>query len=554
MFEPTRGAARELVDKAELQRLQSTGTVIADERRRRSKYFDGRFLVARDLTRDQNYFLTRQADLGRAGGAGVVFGLMVRPVDGRATSIQIEEGHGVTPSGESVVLPCPLTFDLSDLPAIERLDATFGLSSIPRDPARNPSGLFVIALRPVEFTANPIASYPTSLAGSRTVQDGDIIEGVAVSLIPYPDEGTPNEMEIRRARAAREIFVSLGARGIPARVLPLAMVGLDRGVVRWVDPFLVRREVWPAQEDLLGLGVAPRTLRQAHFLQYEAHLSALIEQRRSQGLRFAASEHFLALPPAGRFPAAAIDPREFTQIYFPPEADVVLSILPEDEIPALVEESLRLPPIDLTLSSVEQDSTALLVLIPLPRQRFREFQSRLPSLERPFKSAAPGMVARRSPLETMRGMLLPRLISPEGSARETADADWQRALQAAADPATGLLWYVRRRNLPTKSEAATVRVGGIAPTPGPVTPPPLPGIERPAPPPRSSARKTPEAPADLPEKSEKIVPEEKTRTDLPEKNPSEREGAPPTGKKPVRSAESLRPNQSAKRPRKGTKK
>jgi hypothetical protein len=45
-----------------------------------------------------------------------------------------------------------------------------------------------------------------------------------------------------------------------------------------------------------------------------------------------------------------IDSRDFTQRYFPPEMAVDFSIIPEDELPALVEESLSLPPIDLEAS------------------------------------------------------------------------------------------------------------------------------------------------------------------------------------------------------------
>src|ERR1044072_7607377 len=109
MFNPTRGPARREVsgrdklDQQELDNLQAAGTIIVDERRTRPPYFDGRFLAARDLTREQNYFLTRQGDLGKAGGLGIVNGLMVGPGPS-STSIAITAGHGITPSGELVVL------------------------------------------------------------------------------------------------------------------------------------------------------------------------------------------------------------------------------------------------------------------------------------------------------------------------------------------------------------------------------------------------------------------------------------------------------------------
>src|SRR3954467_11395247 len=104
--------ARDEADQERMRRLVESNTLIADDRRRRPLYFDGRFLDAAALTREQEYFLTRQSDLGRAGGSGVVFGLLVRSAaDGRR--IQIDPGHGVTPTGESVVLPAPMLLSLT---------------------------------------------------------------------------------------------------------------------------------------------------------------------------------------------------------------------------------------------------------------------------------------------------------------------------------------------------------------------------------------------------------------------------------------------------------
>ena len=57
--------------------LRTAGVLIEDPRRERPRYFDGRFLAARDLTRDQEYILTREADLGQAAGSGVARGLDV---------------------------------------------------------------------------------------------------------------------------------------------------------------------------------------------------------------------------------------------------------------------------------------------------------------------------------------------------------------------------------------------------------------------------------------------------------------------------------------------
>jgi hypothetical protein len=453
----TLSVARERLDADELERLRRLGTVITDDRRRRPLYFDGRFLAARDLTREQTYFLTRQADLARAGGAGVVDGLVVRRGE-TATTIQISPGHGVTPSGELVVLAHPFVVDLANVADSQRLDAAFGLARIPSAPPRNRSGLFIVALRAVEFTANLVASYPTSITGRRSVEDGDIIEAVAVTLIPYPDGGARNDVDQRRALAAVDVFVHDSGRGLPAGVLPLAMVALDRSVVEWVDPFLVRREVGAERREILSIGVGRRALREAQVQQYEQHLREVLEQRvaGNRGTRFAASEHFLALPPAGRMPAAAIDPADFTQLYFPTETDVALSIIPEDEIGVLVDESLMLPPIDLTLGGDELESTSVLVLLPVARGELRRLQATLATLTRALLPAAPGLLAKRRPIEVLRGLVLPRSMPPVLATASVVDAAWRHAL-AGQD----LLWYVRQRNVQYKAEVTGVATGVI---------------------------------------------------------------------------------------------
>lgn len=443
------GPDRLRLDPALIDRFQRS--LVVDHRRRRPLYFDGRFLAARDLVREQNYFLTRQSDLGRAGGFGVVDGLYVDR-GGTPSSLVITAGHGVTPAGELVVVPSDLAIELTDVPEIQRLNAAFGLLNRPTEPPRNRTGLFVVALRPVEFSANPIASYPTSVTGQRGVEDGEIVEGAVVTLIPYPDEGPDVTPAMRRARVAHEIFVGGTAKGTAAGALPLAVVSLNRGVVEWVDVFLVRREVGATQADIVGLGFAPRALREAHLLQYEGHLREVLALRQALGQRFAASEYFHALPPAGRMPAACIDPKDFTQIFFPGTVDVDLSIVPEDEVPALVEESLALQPIDLTRTADELDSTAVLVLIPVPRRELRTISSGVASLSRSLKPAAPGMLARRHPLEHLRGLRLPGNFVPLPEPGEAEDAAWRKLLGRG-----GMLWYVRRRTLHHRADLAGER-------------------------------------------------------------------------------------------------
>ncbi|MDD3530786.1 MAG: hypothetical protein PHS77_13025, partial [Gallionellaceae bacterium] len=219
----TQGAARATIKPDEAKTLRQAGVLVDDPRRDRPRYFDGRFLAARDLIRDQQYFLTREADLGRAAGSGVAQGLFVAP-GATPQAIRIDRGHGITPAGELVLLPRHLDLNLADIPLAEQYSARFGLSRLPAPPMRSRTGLFVLALRPVEFTANPVGAYPTSLTGPRTVEDGDVIEATAVVLVPWSDDGAADDLEARRGRAARAVFGEGKADGVSANVLPIAML------------------------------------------------------------------------------------------------------------------------------------------------------------------------------------------------------------------------------------------------------------------------------------------------------------------------------------------
>lgn len=456
MINLTKGAARDRMERDEALRLLEAKTLILDDRRRRPFYFDGRFLTARDLTREQEYFLARQADFGRTVGAGVVAGLTVS--NPSASSLLIQPGHGITPAGEMVALTAPLRADLLDIPETLKLDAAFGLSQVPAQAARTRNGVFVLALRPVEFTANPIAQYPRTLTEPRSAQDGEIIEAAAATLIPFPDDGLREERAGRRAVIAKQIFGGQFAGALPANALPLAMVALTAGVVQWLDMHLVRREVGADHGDLLGLGFAPRALREAHFQQYMAHLADVLAERRrsNRGERFAATEHFDILPPAGPFPAAAFNMADRTQVYFPPSIKVEVTVLPEDELPPLIDESMLLPPLDLSMSVAEQEATEVLIVAPLSRERIAEILA----LGEPPDDAAPpipALISGRKPLQSLLRFQLDRGLMGLTRKPTVVEARWRQAIASAPQ-----LWYARKRNFPFKQAAIVAAAPVIA--------------------------------------------------------------------------------------------
>ena len=451
--------------RADMQSLLGASALVLDGLRQRPHYFDGRFLTGADLTRDQDYVRQRQGDLARACGSGVVTGLEVRLTD--ATSgqrISINPGHGITPSGDLVLITAPRDVDLLDLPGIERLDASLGLRLQPRVPLGRRTGLFILALRAVEFTANPIAAYPTSITGPRQVEDGDVIEATAIALIPYPDSGGAASLAEARRAVARRLFVEDSARGMPQDALPLAMLAMERGSVRWIDMAMVRRETGADTPLQVSMGARPRALAEAHVAQYGLHLLDVLQERQAAGLAqaFAAAQYFAALPAAGPLPAATIlsDELGFKQLWFPPACDVDLSFAPDDEIAAIVEDSLALPPIDLQADPADLDATGIVVLAPVTRQRLQRFEQGLAQLT--MKTASdPAQGIRQAPVEMLAAMLRRRTKVVEAPARDAAAqtqatnaeiaawrAAWAEAIAAMpvrSDGAPTLIWYVRRR-------------------------------------------------------------------------------------------------------------
>src|SRR5580704_17294091 len=262
----TSGSTRLTLEQPGLTTQQNNGSVVLDSRRTRPLWFDGRFMDARDLEREQNYFLQREADLGQAGGFESIFGLLVDQVtsSGQAVGsgmIVVHAGHGVTPAGELVAVPNDLVIRLSDLAEQQSLGVQVSTSNTPPQNPETRTGLYIIALKPVEYTANPIATYPTTVHGRRSTQDGDIVEATVVTLVPYPSPPTISAASLQQAALARQIFVTGNPGAVSDALLPLAVINLSRGAVQWIDTYLVRRDSGP-QTNGVSFGLTdPSTLQ-----------------------------------------------------------------------------------------------------------------------------------------------------------------------------------------------------------------------------------------------------------------------------------------------------
>lgn len=432
------GTGLERVDPAEAAALEATGSLVRHPTRVRPLYFDGRFLSADDLTADQTYVRVRQAELGVAIGTGVGEGLSVGLVGNSRTRLRIGNGFGITPGGEVVLLEEAAEIDVADIPQIERLDVELGLRVLPTSPASGLDGLYVLALRAVEFSTRPTAAYPTRLTGPRTIEDGEVVEAVAVTLIPWTDRGTA---QLRRARLARDIFVSGFDGGFPVGALPIAMLTFDAGAITEIDTWMVRREIGAERGGLFGFGMTRRSLAESYLRQYGAHLQSEITRRLPNTIR-TATDHFQALPPVGQLPKDCLDGAALTQRFFPPDMRVAMALIPEDELASLVEERLLLPPIDLLASSDVLASTAIDILIPVPRQQLRAKLAQLEGSDArvDMKNTTPRPVLRNTPLLTLQSLRARRFAVATEDGGTQLESPWS-AILGAAPP---LVWYARR--------------------------------------------------------------------------------------------------------------
>lgn len=451
------GSKRFVIDPAHARELREANLLVEESHRVRPRWFDGKFLAARDLTREQAYFLARQAGYARALGTGVVEGLTVR-AGAVATDLEVEAGFGYTPAGELVSLRGGVRVSLAQLFSLQTLAAQLQQLRLARPPLRNRTGLFVLGLRALEFEANPVAAYPSQLDGARQVEPGDIVEASALTL-SFVSDAAPEHMDRLRGELARDAFVARQLPPLPAEVLPLALVAIAGDIVRWVDTHLVRRLAGQAQADVLGFGFAPRPLREAHLAQYVAQLQAL--SARGLPARPSAGAWFAALPAAGPMPASAVSAADFSQSWFPPGVAAELTLIPEDEIAALVEESLLLPPIDLTLPAEALESTAVSILVPVPRAALARSAQRLEQrLERAIVPPAPRLAAKR-PLDAIRDLAALRLTLPAFTlpprAVDGVDAVWAELLAARSE-----LWFARRRNLAARPQIEGTPVAVVA--------------------------------------------------------------------------------------------
>ncbi len=427
--------------------------VIFDGRRSRTAWFEGQHVTADHFNRDQSYHLTRQADLGRAIGQGVAEGLEIS--SDAATALTITAGLGLAPSGEVIQLGQDLTLDLADIPTQRRLNAALKSRKAITPAPETRSGLYILSASVVEYSSNPTASYPVSATATRSLHDSLITEGMLFSLTPEPMSSSNADDLEWRADAAWRIFVEGRTPEVPTQALPLAMVALEGNKVLWVDGPMVRRSLQAFTTGHAGVSAETMARRWAHFLQFDGVIEDELEG--SGPDTFTASQIARSIPAMGRLPRATVarrsepgGPMRLSQSWLPADVPVELVALPRDEIDALMDDAVMLPPIDLNADKDVLANTPITIIVPVERGNWMNTPAEV--LETALPLRAPPAVGGRA---TDPEDLLRALMDGTGIGTTTADLapDGWTELLAGVDE----LWYMRR----TQNQRADVAIDGI---------------------------------------------------------------------------------------------
>ncbi len=427
--------------------------VIFDGRRSRTAWFEGQHVTADHFNRDQSYHLTRQADLGRAIGQGVADGLEVG--SGSATTLSITAGLGLASSGEVIHLGQDITLDLADIPTQRRLNAALKARKDITAAPEARSGLFVLSASVVEYSSNPAASYPVSATATRSLHDSLITEGMLFSLTPEPmSSSNGNDLEWR-SDAAWRIFAEGRTPEVPTQALPLAMVALEGNQVLWVDGAMVRRSLQNFGTGHAGISADTIARRWAHFLQFDGAVQDEIDGAGPD--TFTASQIARSIPAMGRLPRATVarrsepgGPMRLSQGWLPADMPVEVMALPFDEIDALMDDAVMLPPIDLNADQNVLANTPITIIVPVERSKWMETPAEVLETVLPLK--APPAVGGRAtdPEDLLRALM--NGISIGTTTADLAPDGWTELLADVDE-----LWYMRR----TQHQRADVAIDGI---------------------------------------------------------------------------------------------
>lgn len=319
-----------------------SSTAHLDPKLSRTHYYDGRLLKASDLTRDQFYLDERLNEVGRVLGQGVVRGLQVTLNPDR--SLTIATGLAIAPSGRVLELE----------QKVERLNLTDDALINSNNPNYRSlaAGLYALVIRYAQKGVGSAEVFPKDLESKRGFYFNAYEEGVEFALQklaqPLPlqqlQQMPADEVSLyARAQLVRPLLVNNPGQpvGLDENSVALGLLAVERGVPQWFDQGLLRRPFRSAQ--------AQNYQQIDLYNHYDELLRALLEQRQPLPNRdqFLAARYFSVLPPVGAIPKGALDPVNGYQHFFPSGYEVSISPLREDDVAAVVQQSMALEPIDL---------------------------------------------------------------------------------------------------------------------------------------------------------------------------------------------------------------
>lgn len=320
--------------------LSSTASL--DPKLSRTHYYDGRLLKASDLVRDQFYLDERLCEVGRVLGQGVVRGLQVRL--NSQGGLDIQAGLAIAPSGRVLELEADIEgLKLTDDAQINSYNPNFRSLA---------AGLYALVIRYAQKGVGTAEVFPKDLESQRGFYFNAYEEGVEFALqklaqplpLQYLQQMPADEVALyARAQLVRPLLVNSPGQpvGLDESSVALGLLAVERGMPQWFDQGLLRRPFRSAQ----ALNYVQIDL----YNHYDELLRALLAQRQVLPNRdqFLASRYFSVLPPVGAIPKGAIDPENGYQHFFPASYEVSISPLREDDVAAVVQQSMMLEPIDL---------------------------------------------------------------------------------------------------------------------------------------------------------------------------------------------------------------
>ncbi len=373
---------------------------------RNTNFFNGRLLSAEDLRTEQTAARQQRQQLGRAAGAGIVWGLTVERGDtaGGATVVNVAAGLALNETGQALALPTAMQVAL-----VRERDAAStaaGLFAPCEQGAVTATvvagtGVYLLALAPASgFAERALAS---GLGGNALTSPGCgsrySVEGVQFRLIKfdlnnnewinvetrarlaalmnnsdaaslshlrnllahlcYGDDRTPdfirdpfNPDNTSLAAVSYGALDALRAQGqLTGCDVPLALIYLTSVGIRFVDLWAVRRSlVAPLASARWAAFVGARRAREAEasFCQFAEQLRETRE--REQNLETLSAPQFFAyLPPVGLLPARGVGgaPGFNPQNFFAGQALRPAAFINGAQVEPLVHAALCYPPLDM---------------------------------------------------------------------------------------------------------------------------------------------------------------------------------------------------------------